>query len=241
MYAQIYELQSLIPQQYNALDLRQAAKQGRGHWLWETIKAHLAGRSIEYRKSDLVQAINNVAAQMEAKADTVHWNSVVQIERFIEGWQKSATHDVFGPDQDLIALIIAEATRQKLPVNSATAHKAIENVRNLLVAEKAAAARQAQREAAAPAPATDAKPMVEWTDAEWEAAEATAKGQDAELAAKNEARRDQAIDILETYRQVLRTEKQYSELTGDFMGTIPVIEGMRKMIRGLESLIEALA
>ncbi len=90
------------------------------------------------------------------------------------------------------------------------------------------------------APATPDKPMVEWTEAEWEEAEAKAKGIDPEQAAKNAARCDQAIDLLGTYWQVLRTEKQYSELTGDFMGTVPVSEGLRKMVKGLESLIEAL-
>lgn len=68
-YAQIYELESVIKdirKQATAQDLRSAARTGSGHWFYAMVKGVLVGR-FEWRKSDLVQALNNVAAQMEAK------------------------------------------------------------------------------------------------------------------------------------------------------------------------------
>lgn len=183
VYAEIWQLETSVGLVKATTEELRFAAQEKSGYIWECCERLAKTDYGAFRKRDLVQAINNVAAQMEAKANGTNRPNL--------------------------------GTNGSVPVVTPAVKPA-------------------------PAPATPDKPMVEWTESEWEEAEAKAKGIDPEQAARNAERRDQAIDILETYRQVLRTEKQYSELTGDFMGTVTVIEGLRKMIAGLESLIEAL-
>ena len=67
-HAAVWELESIIREnlhQARPQDLRSAAHTGNGHWFYALIKGGLQGRC-EWRKSDLVQALHNVAAQMEA-------------------------------------------------------------------------------------------------------------------------------------------------------------------------------
>ncbi len=67
-YAQIYLLEGVIREIVcRSEDLRKAAKDGDSDWMWRTITGLMDGRDYRWKKSDLVQAINNVAAQKEVK------------------------------------------------------------------------------------------------------------------------------------------------------------------------------
>lgn len=223
VYAQIYELESVIKDivgQAKAQDLRSAARTGNGHWFYAMVKGVLDGR-LEWRKSDLVQALNNVAAQMEAKANGTNSPNL----------GTAGSVPVVTPATDKGPFFTPGANCDFKPSSPWMADWTEED----WAAHDAHKRKLQVEQVTGTQPVADTKPMAEWTAEEWAEAEADADRRD-----RNAARRDAAIDIMETYRQVLRTEKQYSELTGDFVGTIPVIEGLRKMIAGLERLLEAL-
>lgn len=221
-YAPVWQLENVIREfGYSAEQLRLAARDGNLHWVYGRARDAVDSKSLRWLKSDLIQALNNVAAQMEAKANGTNSPNLgtagsvpVVTPATDKGpfFTPSANCD-FKPSSPWMA----DWTEKDWAAHDA--HKRKLQVEQATVAQ----------------PVADAKPMAEWTAEEWAEAEA-----DAERADRNAARREAAIDIVEIYRHVLRTEKQYSELTGVFVDTIPVFEGLRKMIARLESLIEAL-
>ena len=281
VYAQIYELESVIREivgKATAQDVRNAARNGVGSWFYAFVKGVLDGR-IDWRKSDLVQALNNVAAQMEAKANGTNSPNLgtssayqpgvpglpptpglntemaqrirylTDVEEIVMGWHRAGTYDVFNHAEPYMIDFIIEACAQRnFTISRHMAGQALINARNILVFEakeqaKADAreqAKQAKRNANTPPVSLEnGKNLIDWTDADWDEAQAKLETTP-EVAARNTKRREDAFELLHMYHFVVSSEKQYSELTGDFVGTIPVIEGLRKMIAGLESLIEAL-
>ena len=178
-YAEMWRLEAVIMEQgFSAVQLREAASKGNEHWVWGRSRDAIDSKSLRWRVADLTQALNNVAARMEAKAQRT-------------------------------------------------------NSPNLGTAGSVSALSPG----GTPTPAPPTKPMVDWTEDEWNAAETQAAEVDAATAARNAARRDRALRLLATYRAVLESEGEYSNLTGDFVGTIPVVEGLRRMIAGLERLV----
>lgn len=229
-YAQIYELESVIRGlDCNSPGLRYAARNPDQHWLWGRARDACDSRSLRWRKSDLIQALNNVAAQMEAKEFGTNRPNV--------GTDGSvpaavAAEPIYAEIHVLAGLIRgfrcdAENLRAAIAEGEA-------NATYVKITEIMKSARVHWRE-------DDLLVAIHTIAGEVEAREMADKSVfDPAQAAKNAARREAAFDLIELYRGTLRTEAQYSELTGDFMGTVPVVEGLRKMIAGLERLIEAL-
>ncbi len=258
-YAAMYVLEGAIRDaKTKASDLRSAARAGsEANWLWATLVARLRSMRLEWRKADLVQAINNVAAQKEAddkalaarekaydKAiPTVSPSTAIQylsdVEAIVVGWHANSERVVFGEDDGLVEIIIDECANRDFRISRDMAFQALTNARNSIVADKAVAAR-----AAAPAPAPvsleNGKNLVDWTDADWQEAEAKLTPSP-EVAAKNAKRREDAVDLIELYKLVILRENDYTAATGDHMGPLTVVEGLRKMISGLERLVADLS
>jgi hypothetical protein len=256
-YAAVWELAGAIKSiDCSAVQLRAAAKDGNEHWVWGRARDAVDSKSLRWRKADLVQAINNVASQREqsealaasqAKVDegvaqikaAQEIKYLSDVEAIIVGWHANSERVVFGEDDGLTALIVIECANRGFQISRHMAFQALQNARNLIVADKRNAAR-----AAAPAPAPvsleNGKNLVDWTEEDWSEAEAKI-APTPEVAAKNAKRREDAVDLIELYKLVILRENDYTAATGDHMGPLTVVEGLRKMISGLERLVADLA
>jgi ParB family transcriptional regulator, chromosome partitioning protein len=272
-YASVWQLEGVVREIVcRSEDLRHAANDGDSDWMWRTIVGLMDGRDYQWKKSDLVQAVNNVAAQKEVKEAADEAAAVAptlapitrpesvpapikylsDVEAIIIEWHRSGTHDVFRLDDlVLIEFIIKACANRNFQISGNMAHQAMMNARNLIVADK----REAQRapgwegvaaRSTAPAPTLapvsleNGKNLVDWTEEDWSEAEAKIVPSP-EVAALNAKRREDAVDLIEIYKLVIRREDDYTKATGDHMTPLPVTEGLRRMIITLERLVADLS